>query len=53
MGPTESCSAAFRRAAYYMRHRRKESSAMLEMIAATAPALGLMGTYIGLIPRPQ
>lgn len=35
---------------YYMQHRHKEGSGMLEMIAATAPALGLMGTYIGLIP---
>lgn len=35
---------------YYMQHRHKKGSGMLDMIAATAPALGLMGTYIGLIP---
>lgn len=35
---------------YFMQQRHQKGSAMLDMIAATAPALGLMGTYIGLIP---
>ncbi len=35
---------------YFMRQRHQKGAAMLDMIAATAPALGLLGTYVGLIP---
>ncbi len=35
---------------YYMQQRHQKGYAMLDYIATTAPALGLMGTYIGLIP---
>lgn len=35
---------------YFMKQRHQKSAAMLEMIASTAPALGLLGTYVGLIP---
>jgi chemotaxis protein MotA len=37
-------------ATYFMRQRHNKGANMLGMIAATAPALGLLGTYIGLIP---
>lgn len=37
-------------ATYFMKQRHKKGAEMLNMIAATAPALGLLGTYIGLIP---
>lgn len=35
---------------YFMKQRHHKGAAMLDMIAATAPALGLLGTYVGLIP---
>lgn len=35
---------------YFMRQRHQKGAAMVDMIASTAPALGLMGTYVGLIP---
>ncbi len=35
---------------YFMKQRHQKGAAMLNMIAATAPALGLLGTYVGLIP---
>ncbi|WP_455717038.1 motility protein A [Anaerosporobacter sp.] len=35
---------------YFMKQRHQNGAAMLSMIAATAPALGLLGTYVGLIP---
>jgi chemotaxis protein MotA len=35
---------------YFMKLRHQKNAAMMEMIAATAPALGLLGTYVGLIP---
>lgn len=35
---------------YFMKQRHQKGSAMLSMIAITAPALGLLGTYVGLIP---
>lgn len=35
---------------YFMQQRHQSGSAMLDMIATTAPSLGLLGTYIGLIP---
>ena len=35
---------------YFMKLRHQKGAAMLDMIAATAPALGLLGTYVGLIP---
>jgi len=38
---------------YYMQQRHKKGYAMIDMIASTAPALGLLGTYIGLIPMLQ
>ena len=34
-------------AIYFMKQRHNKGAAMLGMIAATAPALGLLGTYIG------
>lgn len=37
-------------AMYFMKQRHQKGAAMLDMIAATAPALGLLGTYVGLIP---
>ncbi len=37
-------------ATYFMQQRHHKGHAMLDMIAATAPSLGLLGTYIGLIP---
>lgn len=37
-------------ATYFMKQRHKKGAAMLEMLAITAPALGLVGTYVGLIP---
>lgn len=35
---------------YFMKQRHQKGAAMLDMIASTAPALGLLGTYVGLIP---
>lgn len=35
---------------YFMKQRHSNGAAMVNMVAATAPALGLMGTYVGLIP---
>lgn len=35
---------------YFMKQRHQKGAAMLDMLAATAPALGLLGTYVGLIP---
>lgn len=35
---------------YFMQQRHQKGYAMLDMIASTAPALGLLGTYVGLIP---
>ncbi len=38
----------------YRTHKRHQKGyQMIDMIAATAPALGLLGTYIGLIPMLQ
>lgn len=37
-------------ATYFMQQRHQKGYAMLDMIAAIAPSLGLLGTYIGLIP---
>lgn len=37
-------------AMYFMKQRHQKGAALLDMIAATAPALGLLGTYVGLIP---
>ncbi len=37
-------------ATHFMKLRHAKSAAMLNMIGATAPALGLLGTYVGLIP---
>ena len=33
-----------------MKKGHQNGAAMMDMIAATAPALGLLGTYVGLIP---
>ncbi len=38
---------------YRTRKRHQQGCQMIEMIAATAPSLGLLGTYIGLIPMLQ
>ncbi len=35
---------------YFMKQRHQKGASMLDMLAATAPALGLLGTYVGLIP---
>ncbi|MEA4921227.1 MAG: motility protein A [Clostridiaceae bacterium] len=35
---------------YFMQQRHKKGYGMLDMISATSPSLGLLGTYIGLIP---
>lgn len=35
---------------YFMKQRHQKGSAMIDMIGANAPALGLLGTYVGLIP---
>ena len=35
---------------YFMQQRHYKGISMLEMIASTAPAFGLLGTYLGLIP---
>lgn len=35
---------------YFMQQRHQKGTSMLEMIASTAPAFGLLGTYLGLIP---
>jgi chemotaxis protein MotA len=35
---------------YFMKQRHNKGAAMIDMIASTAPALGLLGTYVGLIP---
>jgi chemotaxis protein MotA len=37
-------------ATHFMKQRHKKGAAMLDMLAMTAPALGLVGTYVGLIP---
>lgn len=42
--------AALEGATYFMKQRHKKGAAMIDMIASTAPALGLLGTYVGLIP---
>lgn len=34
----------------FMKQRHQKGAAMLDMLAITAPALGLVGTYVGLIP---
>jgi chemotaxis protein MotA len=38
---------------YAIQKRHRQGYSMLDLIAATAPALGLLGTYIGLIPMLQ
>jgi len=38
---------------YFTQQRHRKGHAMLDMIASTAPSLGLLGTYIGLIPMLQ
>lgn len=35
---------------YFMKQRHQKNASMFDMIGATAPALGLLGTYVGLIP---
>lgn len=35
---------------FYMKKRHQNGAAMMDMPAETAPALGLLGTYVGLIP---
>lgn len=35
---------------YYMKQRHQKGAAMMDHISTTAPALGLLGTYVGLIP---
>lgn len=35
---------------HFMKQRHQKGVAMLDKIASTAPALGLLGTYVGLIP---
>lgn len=35
---------------YFMKQRHNKGANMFGMLAATAPALGLLGTYVGLIP---
>jgi chemotaxis protein MotA len=35
---------------YFMQKRHRQGHAMLDMIASTATSLGLLGTYVGLIP---
>ncbi|MEA5065781.1 MAG: MotA/TolQ/ExbB proton channel family protein, partial [Eubacteriales bacterium] len=35
---------------YFMSQRHKRGSAMMDMLVATAPSLGLLCTYVGLIP---
>lgn len=35
---------------YFMKQRHQKGASMIELIASTAPALGLLGTYVGLIP---
>ena len=37
-------------ATHFMKQRHQKGAAMLDMLAVTAPALGLVGTYVGLIP---
>lgn len=37
-------------ATHFMKQRHQKGAAMLDMLAITAPALGLVGTYVGLIP---
>lgn len=37
-------------ATYFMKKRHQKGASMLDMLAITAPALGLVGTYVGLIP---
>ncbi|WP_429142979.1 motility protein A [Anaerotaenia torta] len=37
-------------ATHFMKQRHQKGAAMLELLAITAPALGLVGTYVGLIP---
>lgn len=35
---------------YFKKQRHMKGAAMMDMVAATAPSLGLLGTYVGLIP---
>ncbi|WRS26919.1 MotA/TolQ/ExbB proton channel family protein [Oscillospiraceae bacterium MB08-C2-2] len=35
---------------YFTKKRHSKGASMIELVAATAPSLGLVGTYIGLIP---
>ncbi len=35
---------------YFTKKRHSKSAAMVDMVAAVAPSLGLVGTYVGLIP---
>lgn len=35
---------------HFTKKRHNKGAAMMELIAATAPSLGLVGTYVGLIP---
>ena len=46
----EQLRNALEGATYFMKQRHQKGAAMVNMIAATAPALGLVGTYVGLIP---
>lgn len=37
-------------ASYFMKQRHNGNAAMIGMVASCAPSLGLLGTYVGLIP---
>jgi chemotaxis protein MotA len=46
----EDLRSALETETYFMQQRHQKGVAMLEMIATIAPAFGLLGTYLGLIP---
>lgn len=49
----EFLKATMHREIYRAQKRHQKGYQMVDMIAATAPSLGLLGTYIGLIPMLQ
>lgn len=46
----EDLRSALETETYFMQQRHQKGVAMLEMISTMAPAFGLLGTYLGMIP---
>lgn len=49
-GDLEFVESSLQREIHHIHRRHSDGIAMVSMIASTAPSLGLVGTYVGLIP---